>query len=179
MNNVGTNAYSLQQLYKQLETKFYFVRVPASSLYTEEEIRALGLPSSVSIDGDINSLHSTISFRHVRLPLTDILFIYENGYPIFIPNKDDVLKVASDIDYVLSNIKAGHSIDTSGKVDLLNNFIKDILKINNKNINTSLTKDIVEIENDFLGSDFFGDTQVGGVKSASGITYDLDSINGK
>lgn len=166
----GWNAYSLTNLYKRLENNFFFVYIPTIAKYSDEEIRLLGVHSSLYKKGKVNRLSSSYTFDRVRLPISRMVEIYNSGFPIKVPKDEDLFKITEAIDEVITLYKQGHAIDKTGTIANLENFIKEILEMNEKTIDKKLNEESTDITATFFGNGIFNNDYRPNFKDTSKYT---------
>ena len=97
-----------------LSKKLYNVNVPVIATYSEMEMETFGVMETV-VDGEgkLNYENTT----NVMLPLTRIIDIYIEGYPIMLTDRNSLTEIYNTLEDYLAGRVAVNSIHMAGKKD--------------------------------------------------------------
>ena len=143
-----------KKLLSDLYNKLYMVAVPKITLYTDEEIRVLGIPTTIK--NGRPDIKSNLDMTKVMIPLKQIMEIYHNGFTIRVINRDDIYKIANDIDEILELLKYSINTYNSDVKDKLKQFLDGILKINDVVIDEKINEKLQKSK-EVYGDDLFMD----------------------
>ena len=138
------------QAYEKLNKKLILVRVPQVALYSEEELKLLGIPIDV-IDGKEDK-KSVTQYTTVMLPLSKILDIYSNGFTIRIVNSDEIPAIAEFLTEVLSLLEYSLNVSDTELKDKIKMFLDGVIELNKDYIVNKINE---QINDDGLEDDLF------------------------
>lgn len=184
---------------ESVREKLFKVSVPVLATYTDEEIEYYGIPLNHNLETDKTNIRDVLNMTTVYLPITRLIDIYSNGYPILLLELDKIAlfyNTLSDYIYILrNNVISGinHKRLLDNRLEMINNFAKEIYENNKRNIDLSAIK---EFEGFGLGGlslmGFNNVSQIGttpslGSVNSSGINYiaantpevDMDELKNK
>ena len=105
-----------------INKKLFKVIIPKICTYSEEEIETFGMRIDGKFDkdgfveSDKDKLKLNLDTR-VMIPVSKMIDIYANGYPIKVPNRDDIIKIGDMLDDYLHNNFTDNSIHLRNVVD--------------------------------------------------------------
>lgn len=88
----------------RLPDTLYSVRIPHIATYSEEEIAVYGIPMSESVNGKKEYTDDELTL--VMLPLTRIIDVYSNGYPIYLIDHDQITEIYKILDDYVNSFGA-------------------------------------------------------------------------
>jgi hypothetical protein len=146
MNIIYTNAYinpyaMLDTVKKTLRDFKVRVKVPRIALYTEEEIKLLGVPTS-QINDNIDKNDLT-RLDTVMLSVYELLDIADNGFGINILNPEMIPKIVELLDEALEGLK--YSIEEVELKDKIKNFMKKVLDVNREYVEKKMLESVEDI----------------------------------
>jgi hypothetical protein len=123
------NPYKILEDVKHvLNSYLVHVRVPRIALYTETEIRELGIPVAYK-DGEI--IKSDINtYEEVMLPLSKLIEIADNGYTIRIKNRANIPAIVDTLQECLDGLN--YAIEESELKEKIKDFMEKVLEINSE-----------------------------------------------
>ena len=140
--------------YKPLPDKLFMVRVPAICSYTEEEVNIYGLPvdtrhaSPYWSERNYEKAYNNITT--CMLPISKLIDIYSNGYPISLVNQSDVPIMYEILEEYLSGVVYANSTNMlnaarieEDRLDHIEKFASEMFGLNKGNI----VKNIVDLDN--------------------------------
>lgn len=98
--------------YKALPDKLFAVRVPIICTYTPQELDIIGIPLTVdNDDGRVIDRKPYNNLTTCMLPLTKLVDIYDEGYPIYLVNSEDSVIVYEMLEEYLSGVVYAQSVN--------------------------------------------------------------------
>jgi len=131
--------------------RLVLVRVPRLALYSEAELENFGLPG-VFVDGKLDRKQTVKEMDTVMLPISRLIDINYDGFPIFIKDSNEIPHIAESIAEALELLKYSVSTDDNLLKEKMELFLENVLDINKDYIQNKIKE---EIEEDDFGEDMF------------------------
>lgn len=130
--------------YEPLPNTLFMVRVPVIATYTPEEVAVVGLPTENHHNLEYFNYQAYNNMTTVMLPLTKIIDVYCNGYPISVVDSTDTPKIYEILENYLAGVvtvqqnSVNAAIIKEDRLDYIEKFAEEMFGLNKGNIVKSI-----------------------------------------
>ena len=171
--NIGLNGITIEDAKRMLRGYRFFFKVPVIATLSEDELELFGAPVDVKPNGEIDYTANK-RMSDVYYGLDRILDIYKDGHPIKLTNRNDLPKILEVLSNVANALEGGVIQVENDYVELIDDFIREVLQYNRQTIEYKVKK---QREEDLKDMGLTSGIEVEGYNPNEMITYQgLDGI---